>query len=218
MEARNGFKQTEIGLIPEDWEVGRLGEVVEISAGGSAPQDDRFFGGNNPFIRVSHIDNEAYRISNWDYITDEAIKVYKLKKFPKNTIVFPKSGATIYLEKRALLPFDAYIVSHLFGVNSKRPEKLDQFFLFYALIKIKFAKEKGDGYPTLNIPDVVNKSIPLPPLPVQQKIVEILLAVDEKIQAEENKKKALENLFKSMLHNLMSGKIRVKQLKEVSND
>lgn len=38
------------------------------------------------------------------------------------------------------------------------------------------------------------------------------MPVDEKIEKEENKKKALEELFKSMLHNLMTGKIRVKDL------
>jgi type I restriction enzyme S subunit len=54
--------------------------------------------------------------------------------------------------------------------------------------------------------------IPLPPLPIQQKIAEILSAVDEKIEAEENKKKSLEDLFKTLLNNLMTGKIRVNNL------
>jgi len=58
--------------------------------------------------------------------------------------------------------------------------------------------------------------IPLPPLPTQQKIASILSAIDEKIEAEENKKKALEELFKSLLHNLMTAKIRVNQL-EISS-
>jgi type I restriction enzyme S subunit len=59
---------------------------------------------------------------------------------------------------------------------------------------------------------VKNQKIPLPPLPIQQKIAEILSAVDEKIEAEENKKKSLEDLFKTLLNNLMTGKIRVNNL------
>jgi len=54
--------------------------------------------------------------------------------------------------------------------------------------------------------------VPLPPLPIQQKIASILSAIDAKIEAEENKKKALEELFKSLLHNLMTAKIRVNKL------
>ncbi len=59
-------------------------------------------------------------------------------------------------------------------------------------------------------PLLKQKYIPLPPLHIQQQIAEILKTVDDKIQAEENKKKALENLFKSMLNNLMTGKIKIK--------
>jgi len=127
----NGFKETEIGLIPEDWEVVRLGEVAEVKAGQSAPQGEKYFkNGKYPFIRVQHIDNNDYRIVSCDMITDEAVKDYRLKLFPKGTIIFPKSGAAVYLEKRAMLPFDAYIVSHLCALNSKS-EKAIQKFLFY---------------------------------------------------------------------------------------
>jgi len=57
---------------------------------------------------------------------------------------------------------------------------------------------------------VENCSIPLPQLSVQKRIAEILQTFDEKSQAEEKKKQALGNLFNSMLHMLMSGKLRVK--------
>ncbi len=206
-----GFKMTELGPLPEEWEVVKLGDVAEVSSGGSAPQGDEYFNGSKPFVRVSHIDNEDYTIKRYDLISDKAIQDYRLKLFPKGTIVFPKSGATIYLEKRAMLPIDAYVVSHLCTVLSKR-EDLSQCFLFYVLRNLKFAKEKADGYPTLNISEIKQILIPLPPLPVQQKIASILSAIDQKIEAEEDKKKALEDLFKTLLHNLMTAKIRVNNL------
>ena len=59
------------------------------------------------------IDNEDCVIRQYDLINDKAVQDYNLKLFPKGTIVFPKSGATVYLEKRAMLPTDAYVVSHL---------------------------------------------------------------------------------------------------------
>ena len=206
-----GFKMTGLGPLPEEWEVVKLGDVAEVSSGGSAPQGDEYFNGSKPFVRVSHIDNEDYTIKRYDLISDKAIQDYRLKLFPKGTIVFPKSGATIYLEKRAMLPIDAYVVSHLCTVLSKR-EDLSQCFLFYVLRNLKFAKEKADGYPTLNISEIKQILIPLPPLPVQQKIASILSAIDQKIEAEEDKKKALEDLFKTLLHNLMTAKIRVNNL------
>ena len=57
-----------------------------------------------------------------------------------------------------------------------------------------------------------NFKIPLSPLHEQQRIASILSAVDEKIEKEETKKKSLEELFKSLLNNLMTGKLRVNHL------
>ena len=82
-----GYKITELGTLPEEWEVVRLGEVAEISSGGSAPQGDEYFKGDKPFIRVSHIDNEDYSIKRYDLIKDDTIngttKIYLIKDFDK---------------------------------------------------------------------------------------------------------------------------------------
>lgn len=57
-----------------------------------------------------------------------------------------------------------------------------------------------------------NHLLPFPPLPEQQTIANILRTVDRRIEAEENRKRALEALFKTLLHHLMTGKVRVKDL------
>ncbi|GAA6742140.1 hypothetical protein Thermus77359_23280 [Thermus oshimai] len=57
-----------------------------------------------------------------------------------------------------------------------------------------------------------NFLIPLPPLPEQREIARMLQAIDARIEAEEKKKAALEALFKTLLHHLMTAKIRVKTL------
>ncbi len=56
----------------------------------------------------------------------------------------------------------------------------------------------------------------LSPIEGQQKIAPTLSTVDKKIEAEENKKKALDELFKSLLHNLMTGKVRVNHPEAIS--
>ena len=205
------LKETEIGLVPEEWKVVKLGEIGEVTAGGSAPQERYYFNGRHPFVRVQHLDEDGYWVRRWDLITDEAVQAYRLRFFPKGTIVLPKSGASIRLEKRAVLPVDAYIVSHLCAVipNSKA---VDQRYLFYALKVRKFSSEKVEGYPTLNLSEIRNALMPLPPLSEQRAIARVLRTVDKKLQAEEARKQALEALFKTLLNNLMTGKIRVKDV------
>ena len=198
-----GFKMTELGALPEEWKVVKLGEVADISSGGNAPQGDKYFNGDKPFVRVSHIDNQNYSVNKYDLINDNAINDYRLKLFPKDTIIFPKSGATVYLEKRAMLPIDAYVVSHLCTVISNKEEAI-QHFLFYVLISLKLAKEKADGYPTLNISEVKRIPIPLPPLPEQQKIAAALSAVQEAKEKTEAVIAATKALKKSMIKHLFT--------------
>jgi len=211
-EAENvPLKETEIGLVPEEWEVGRLGDVAKVTSGGSAPQGKESFNGQNPFVRVQHLELESDMIRRWDLVTDEAVDKCGLKLYPQGTIVFPKSGASIYLEKRAILSVDAYVVSHLCALISESP-LVDQNFLFHYLRFLRLSEGKAEGYPTLNLTEIKNSKIACPPLPEQKKIADILSALDREIEAEENKKKALEELFRTLLSDLMTGKIRVNRL------
>lgn len=75
----------------------------------------------------------------------------------------------------------------------------------------------GSAIKRIILKKVKNAYIPLPSLPIQQKIANILSELDRKIQTEQARKKALEQLFKTLLHNLMTGKIRVNHL-EVPHD
>ena len=161
MMARKNFNH-DSDTLPASWKFYKLDKVAQISSGSSAPQGDEYFKGKWPFIRVSHLETDSFTIKDCDYVTDEALEKYKLKKYPKDTIVFPKSGASIRLEKRAIIPEDAYIVNHLCTVNAK-PKMADQFFLLYALKHHKFADDKASGYPTLSLTEIKNTSLPFPP-------------------------------------------------------
>jgi type I restriction enzyme S subunit len=59
---------------------------------------------------------------------------------------------------------------------------------------------------------VENTLISLPPLPEQQQIAHILNTLDKKIEIEERRKALLKELFKTMLHKLMSGEMRLKEV------
>ncbi|MBW1731381.1 MAG: restriction endonuclease subunit S [Deltaproteobacteria bacterium] len=211
----DNYKETELGLLPEDWDIVMLGDIAKISSGGSAPQGKHYFNGNYPFIRVRHIDNEGFEIRKFDLITNKAVKDYKLKLYTKGTIVFPKSGASVYLEKRAVLPVDAYIVSHLCAVISNSSDVL-QKFLFYMLRNIKLAKEKADGYPTLNLSEIKRTPIVLPALPEQKKIAYVLSTIQQAKEKTENAIASLRELKKSLMKHLFRyGPVSVKDAEKV---
>ena len=200
-------------IIPDDWDIKILGDIADVSSGGSAPQGDKYFNGENPFVRVQHIDQDSDSINRYDLITDEAIKKYKLKKYKSGTIVFPKSGASIYLEKRAVLPVDAYIVSHLCAVNSAQRD-VYQDFLFYSLKHILLSKGKADGYPTLNLSEVKRVAIPVPAFEEQKKVVRVLSVIKKAIAQQEQIIAKTKKLKRSLMHRLFTYGLRGEGLKE----
>jgi type I restriction enzyme S subunit len=161
----------------DGWTKVKLGDVAEVSAGGSAPQGKEFFvGGTNRFVRMQHVDDGAGPIRRWDYITDGAVQKNRLRLFPKGTILVPKSGASIRLEKRGILAEDAYVVSHLATVTA-RPDRVDNDFLFFKLASMRFSDEKADGYPTLGIGEIRDADLLLPSLTEQRSIALTLRTV-----------------------------------------
>ena len=200
----DGFQMTDLGPLPKEWRVVRLGEVAAITSGGSAPQGGQYFlNGKNPFVRVQHLDIDGDYVRRWDLITDEAVEHYRLKKFPAGTIVFPKSGAAIRLEKRAILLVDAYIVSHLCAVLPKT-SKVDRWFIFYSLRAKRLAEDKAEGYPVLNLSEICDVPIPLPPLPEQRAIAHVLRTVQRAKEATEGVIAALRELKKSLMQHLFT--------------
>jgi type I restriction enzyme S subunit len=113
--------------------------------------------------------------------------------------------------------FNGQICSTAFCVLRAKGEKIIPFFIYHTVSRESFIAElgkiqRGASYPAVTDTDVKNQKIPLPSLNEQKKISDILSAIDNKIEAEENKKQTLESLFKTLLSLLMTGKIRVKDL------
>ncbi|MBC7330555.1 restriction endonuclease subunit S [bacterium] len=207
------FKDTQIGRIPKDWEVVRLGDISTISSGNTAPQEKKYFEkGKFPFIRVQHLNELAkgkYTV-HFDLINERAVSELRLKKFKKGAIIFPKSGESIKLEKRAMLIEDSYVVNHLAVINPLS-KGVNNLFLFYCLCRVKTSEYLTQTtMPSLNLATIKGFLLPLPPLPEQEKIAEILSTVDEKIEIERKIKEKLERIKKSLMDLLLTGKIRVR--------
>jgi type I restriction enzyme M protein len=91
--------------------------------------------------------------------------------WPAGTVLVPKSGASTFLNHRALLGISGCVSSHLATITSK-PDKALPAFLYYMLINVDAKKLVGDqDYPSLRLGRIGQSMIPLPPLFDQEKIV-----------------------------------------------
>jgi type I restriction enzyme S subunit len=211
------FKDTEIGKIPKDWKVAKLEDIAYIYSGNTSPQEKKYFEkGKYPFIRVQHLQDleEGKYPQKFDLVNDLAISELKLRKFKKGSVIFPKSGESIRLEKRAILREDSYVVNHLAVIEPIDTNIIDNLFLFYYLLTIKTSNYlTKTTMPSLNLSIIQKLLIPFPPLIEQQKIAEILLTIDKKLELERKRKEKLERIKKGLMNDLLTGRKRVGGIK-----
>lgn len=195
----------------QGWEKKKLGEIALVSAGNSAPQKKELFEkGVFPFIRTSDVGQirKGFISSCKDYLNEDGIKGLKL--FKKGTILFPKSGASTFLNHRVMIEIDSYVSSHLATIKADN-SIMDDRFLLYFLTTIDARNLMQDiTYPSLKTSDISLIPIPVPTLQEQQRIVTILdeafTAIDKaKAIAQQNLKNAKE-LFENYLQSVFENK------------
>ena len=153
----------------------RLEAIAEIAAGNSAPQGDQYFkGGKFPFVRTSDV-GAVHLSDNFsgaaDKVNQRAIDEFRLRLFPAGTILFPKSGASTFLNHRVVMGERAYVSSHLACIICDEAKVLPKYV--YSLLCCMDARQitPDQAYPSLRLTEIGSIEVPLPPLEVQKEIV-----------------------------------------------
>ncbi len=118
---RQRYKQTEVGLIPEDWELGKFADFGVFRSGSGFPL---VFQGNQsgdyPFLKVSDMNNdgnELFMKSANHWISENVRKTLGANCFPPGSIVFAKIGAAIFLERKRLLWQESCLDNNMMGLQ-----------------------------------------------------------------------------------------------------
>tara|TARA_B100000424_G_C22914118_1_gene486330 strand:- start:62 stop:1210 length:1149 start_codon:yes stop_codon:yes gene_type:complete len=186
------------------WETVKLEDIADVKAGNPAPQDKNLFeNGVYPFVRTSDVGK--VKVGSLTDANDKLNQkgIAKLKLFPKGTILFPKSGASTFLNHRVILEMDAYVASHLATIKSKQDNVSDNY-LWYFLQTIDAADlVANSSYPSLNTKTIQSIPISLPPLAEQERIVAKLDAafaeIDRGIKTTKAKESEISRLNMSIL-------------------
>ena len=208
-------KETEIGMIPEEWEVVNFSEIGKFQYGYTESGSTIKIGPK--FLRITDIDLTSGNI-NWSsvpYCKISDVDYPKYELYDGDVLVArigATTGKTCIIKNPPKSVFASYLIRFIHDKG-----KVDPFFVYYFTNSKKYwaqvnASKEGKLKKGVSSSQLKIFRAPLPPLPTQQKIASMLSAIDEKIEAEENKKKALEDLFNTLLHNLMTDKIRVNKM------
>ena len=169
------------------------------------------------YVDVSSVSRESLQI--------EATSQFKLNEAPgrarkrilKGDVIFATVRPTLL--RTAVVPekLNNQVCSTAFCVLRRRPEEVAENFLWYVVQSSRFIEhlaqsETGASYPAVTDRIVKEQMVPVPSITEQREIVSILDAIDRKIDLHRRKRAVLDDLFKALLHKLMSGEIRVGEL------
>jgi len=212
-EKKRGTKRTEVGLIPEDWALGLLADMGDFRSGSGFPVE--FQGhqtGDYPFFKVSDMNNEGNetflkKANNW--ISEDIRMKIGAMKIPRESIVFAKIGAAIHLERKRMLYRDSCIDNNMMAY-SINVDDVDRRFMYFAFLMIELGKlVSTTALPSLAARDIGSILIPLPPLPEQRAIAQVLSDMDTEIEALERQRAKAQAVKQGMMQELLTGRIRL---------
>jgi len=210
------LKKTEIGMIPEDWEVVKLGDVTKKTQYGyTAATHKKAIG--TPLITISDIDFESGKVN---YNTLRYVNIEENKKLKyllkQNDLLIARtgkySGKSHLVDENSNIIFGSYLIRFILDIERIIPNFFQQFTFHFIYWRQIFQLRSGAGQPNVNATNLKNILVPIPNIYLQKDIIELVDVIDEKIQTEQNKKTGLQQLFNTLLNNLMTGKIRVNHL------
>lgn len=208
MSVREGYKATEIGIIPKDWEVVQTGEVTIVGAGtGFKEKFQGFTDKEIPFYKVSDMNitgNEVQMNVANNYVNRSELKDLKAKTFQSGALIFPKVGAALRTNKRRMLSREACVDNNVM-VLTPIEDRIDSMFLYSQYLQIDFNTLSNAGaLPSLNGSQVKKIKFALPPLKEQKKIAYIVSTVDQKIDLIETQIKETKALKKGLMQKLLT--------------
>jgi type I restriction enzyme, S subunit len=209
MEVKPGYKQTEVGVIPEEWEVHPLGKIAHIERGKftARPRNDpKFYGGETPFIQTGDVTHSKGKITtHTQTLNAEGLKVSKL--FPRGTLFFTIAAN---IGDVGFATFDAACPDSLVAITPSK--NTENSWLAFELAKRKASFESiatHNAQLNINLEKLRPYLLALPPLPEQRAIAQALSDVDALLDGLDRliaKKRALKQ---AAMQQLLTGQTRL---------
>lgn len=209
-------KETDIGLVPKSWEPRTLLDLCVIQSGGTPRKSvAEYWVGEIPWASGKDL-KVATLHDTLDHISQVGVEA--------GSRIAPTGSVFILVRGMGLAKdLPVAVISRPMAFNQDLKALISRGEVSGSFIRSAIYCEKdrllsrivasAHGTMTLNLDDIESFKVPCPSDPEEAKeIVTILDAIDRKIDLHKKKRAVLDQLFKSLLHKLMTGEIRVADL------
>jgi type I restriction enzyme S subunit len=210
-------KETEIGFVPESWEVVELGTLAKVGNGSTPKRANEAYweGGSIPWLNSTKI-HDRFITEADQFVTPQAIKECHLPKVTPNSLLIAITGQGKTLGNSAITRIETCINQHLAYAQFQSGRVVPDFVLWYMQTRYEYLRSIAHGGGStkgaLTCGFLKTLPIPVPPTDEQKEIVTVFQALEDKHSSVSSKQSALKHLFRTLLHEMMTAKTRVHQL------
>lgn len=197
------LKKTEIGMIPEDWEVKKIGDLVTHKKG-FAFKSSWYRNKGKKIIKVSDLTSDSINFSNCVYLDEAQAKDFDDWEIIEDDIIittvgsWPSNPASVVGKVVQVPKISETCLLNQNAVRIRAKSSIDQLFLYYLMKSKEFLNylignaQGSANQASITLNDIFSFEFLLPPLPEQQEIAHILSTLDEKIELLQKQNKTLE--------------------------
>jgi len=207
-ENNKGYRHTEVGLIPEDWEVKELGEIGNVIIGLTySPDDVAEYG--TLVLRSSNIQNNRLAFVNNVFVNMDLPDRVMVKD--RDLLICVRNGSRNLIGKSALIDKSAEGAAFGAFMSVFRSDINNYVSILFQsnIIQQQIENNLGATINQITNKDLKSFKVPLPPLPEQTAIAEALSALDENLTLLDAKLQKLKLQKQGMMQALLTGKIRL---------
>lgn len=201
-----GYKDSAVGIIPQDWEVKRVKDIGKVVTGSTPPTTDASnYGNEYMFVSPADLsDRQKYIYCTKKMLSSKGYN--KSRKIPKGAVLYTCIGSTI--GKIGIAPCELSSNQQINAVICKNDNEYLYYVLLYRTGQIRMLAGE-QAVPIINKSDFENIKLAVPPLAEQKKIAEILGIWDEAIEKQNLLIEKLELRKRALMQRLLTGKTRL---------
>ncbi|MDU2353008.1 MAG: restriction endonuclease subunit S [Anaerococcus sp.] len=206
------FEESELGLIPEGWDVNQVGKITSCKLGGTpSRKKEEFWGGEIPWINSGAVNKERI-LQGAEYITEEGLNSSSTKLLPKKTTLVAITGAT--LGQVSLLEIDCCTNQSVIGIleNEEMPYEFIYLFIKENIKKI-ILNQTGAAQQHINLNDIRTTKILIPDSSAMGLFKGLMSPIFMQIENLYFQNQTLAQTRDTLLPKLMSGEIDISNIK-----
>lgn len=209
-------KETEIGALPESWGLVTIDKHFSVVSGGTPSRGNASYwlDGTIPWVKTTEV-KYAVITDTEERITQAGLDESAAKLLPPGTLLMAMYGQGVTRGKVGILGIEASCNQACAAMTPKDDDVLPRYLYHYLTSRYEVIRSLAHGGQQQNLNlDIVRKiDLPVPSTTdEQQEIVDVLDALDRKIDLHRRKREVLDQLFKSLLQKLMTGEVSADDL------